>query len=106
MSDDPELPLFSRNGAAYSRSSDPVTSHQAAESVRGREASEMEGKVLAELQMWPDGLTSHELVWNTGIPWQSLTPRIRPLVRKGLVEDSGIKRSGPSGRSLIVWRAK
>jgi len=106
MSDDPELPLFSRNGAAYARNKDPVTSHEAAESVRGREANAMEGRVLSELKLWPDGLTSHELVEITGIRWQSITPRIRPLVRKGLVEDSGLRRPGPTGRNVIVWRAK
>ena len=92
-------------GEAYARVSDPGTSHAAAESVKGEVANKMESLVLTTLKAHYNGLTNHELVAATGLPWSSITPRVRPLVNRGLVEDSGIKKKGPTNRMCTVWRA-
>lgn len=95
----------SGKGQAFARSSDPGTSWAAAKSVEGAEATRMELVVLAALKAHPAGLTGHELVEATGLNYESCTPRIRPLVRKGLVVDSGERRTGLSNRKSIVWKA-
>lgn len=87
---------------AYARITDPDTSHKAANEV---ETSRLEQMVLVQLSSCPDGLTNHELVERTGCSWNTITPRLRPLVRKGLVVDSGTRRKGPTNKSCIVWRA-
>lgn len=94
---------FFKNAAA--RHSDPTTSHDAARSIEGTEATRMEAKVFSAILGSHHGLTTHEISEITGIPYWSVTPRIRPLVRKGLIEDSHGKRAGDSGRQSIVWTA-
>lgn len=91
------------NGEAYARSGDPGTSHAAAESMRGAEATRMESFVLEALKL--ESMTTHEIAASSGLPYESVTPRIKPLVAKGLVVDSGERREGRSGRKSIVWRA-
>ena len=91
-------------GEAHARTTDPTTSHQAAQRV-ALEACRMEVIVLEAIKLFPEGATSHEIVEATGLTWQTATPRIRPLVNKGLVVDSGVRRPGPTGKKCIVWRA-
>jgi DNA-binding transcriptional ArsR family regulator len=93
------------DGEAYARSYDPKTSHEAARHVRKHSASAMEYKALRTLREHPGGLTTHELVYLTGIPWNTISPRLAPLVRKLLVRDSGKRRKGPTNRPCIVWEA-
>ena len=91
---------------ALARNSDPETSHDAAGAVEGEAAARMEAKVLAGLLANPDGLTSHELESVTGMRYESITPRMRPLCDKGLIEDTGIRLKRPgSKRGSIVWKA-
>ena len=92
-------------GSAYARTTDPGTSHAAAQSMQGSEASRTERLVLQALILQPEGLTTHEMVPLIHMPYESVTPRIAPLVRQGLVVDSGIRRTGRSRRKCIVWRA-
>lgn len=101
MSDQYEM--FS--GEAYARGSDPGTSHAAAESVRGEDATRMEIKVLNAIRSSPQGMTNHEIVESTGLTWNTASPRVRPLVRKGWIADSGERRVGPTNRKCIVWKA-
>lgn len=104
MSD--QLILIPRQGEAHARRDDPSTSHAAAKAVEGESATAMESAVLCALQINPQGLTTHEIVDFTAIEYGSVTPRIKPLVRKGWVVDSGERRI-PAGRSKagIVWKA-
>lgn len=99
-----QMPLF-KEGEAHARHTDPGTSKQAAAQVRGQEASHLEQLVLRVIREHPAGLTNHEIVDMAGITWNTATPRVRPLVRKGLVVDSGERRPGPCGKRCIVWRA-
>jgi hypothetical protein len=98
------LDLFEYS-AALARHTDPDTSHAAARDVAGAIASALERRVLAAIKGSPQGLTNHEIVAITGLTWNTATPRIRPLVRKHLVYDSGERRSGETNRKCIVWKA-
>jgi hypothetical protein len=94
-----------RFGRATSRHSDPDTSAQAADSVRGRMANELELKVLEVLAAHPEGLTGQEVTDLLGLARVTTSPRFAPLCRKGLIHDSGHRRKGPTGRAAIVWKA-
>ena len=84
------------------RTSDPVTSFEAADSV---DASALEAKCLeAIMQTGRVGMTSEELATFTGMPLVTVSPRLRPLANKGLLVCYG-KRANRSGRSAIVWVA-
>jgi hypothetical protein len=102
----PEFFVFNGEGEAYARTPDPDTSHAAATSVRGDQANRLELEILEVLKRHPAGLTNHEIVEASGVEWNTATPRIAPLVRKGLVIDSGRRRTDPStGRACNVWQA-
>jgi predicted ArsR family transcriptional regulator len=92
-----------RETVAYARGRDPATSHAAAESIR---LSDLESTVLIELRKFSDGATSYALAESLGMSLVTVSPRLRPLVNKGLVEDSGRREVGSSGRSQTVWRAR
>ena len=85
--------------AALARRYDPQTSKDAANSV---DVERLQGLVLDMLRDCPS--TTQELADFCKMPRDSISPRIRPLVDKGLVMDSGLRRAGPSGRKAIVWR--
>src|SRR5260370_32383305 len=84
-----------------SRRRDPDTSKKAARSVP---VADLEERVLRALRLLK-GATTHELAWLLKVDLVSVSPRMRPLVEKGLVQDSGKRRRGESGRSSIVWKA-
>ena len=74
-------------GPAYARNTDPDTSHEAADDVEGKRATEMERIALAAFALHPvRGLTNDELVAATGIDWNSITPRVAPLRTRGMIE--------------------
>lgn len=81
---------------------DPDTSKQAAASVP---VADLEARVLRALRICKEGMTTHELSWLLRVDLVSVSPRMRPLVDKNLVVDSGERRSGDSGRKSIVWKA-
>ena len=93
------LPLH-QSGRA--RHTDPATSHAAARSVY---ATPLEEQVLKALRQCPLGATSFQLADKMGMSLVTVSPRLKPLVEKGLVIDSGVKRRGDSGRNQIVWIA-
>jgi DNA-binding MarR family transcriptional regulator len=84
------------------RTTDPETSKEAARSI---DPSKLERKILDVLQGRPGGLTTREMAANLGIDWGSITPRLKPMVAKGLVVTTDEKRRGNSGRRSIVWKA-
>lgn len=95
-SDDHEIGAYRYN--------DPDTSVEAAVSV---DATRLEAIVLEAIRSCREkGATSSELVALTHMDWPTVTPRCRPLVRKGLIYDSGERRKGLwSNRNQIVWKA-
>jgi DNA-binding MarR family transcriptional regulator len=97
MSDDDET-------EAYSRLSDPSTSHAAAERIRN---TKLEAEVLAMLRMSGLWLSVIEIAEVMGIDKWSVSPRLRPLHRKGLVEVRVEPRLNSSDkiRGMQVWHA-
>lgn len=91
-------------GEARARTTDPETSHDAAEDLEGSKAARLELIVFEAVKNSGCGLTNHEIVEKTGLNWNTCTPRIRPLVRKGLIVDSGETRPGPFRKRCIVWK--
>jgi predicted ArsR family transcriptional regulator len=85
---------------AHARSTDPHTSREAAEAVR---ATSMEDAVLKTLAKFPEGATAIEIAYRMRTPRDNVSPRMKPLVKKGFVRDSGRVKRGDSGRNLIVW---
>lgn len=81
--------------AAKARRSDPETSHAAAKGVN---VKAMEAGVIGALIAHGPS-TSTEVAGYLNLGIQTVSPRFRPLTRKGLIEDSGDRRD----RS-IVWR--
>lgn len=93
------------NEAAYARSTDPATAHQAAASVKP-DLPRLEAAVLDCLRAFgARGLTSEELADAMAMERVTVSPRLKPLALKGLAVDTGMRRQGRSGRASIVWRA-
>jgi DNA-binding MarR family transcriptional regulator len=82
---------------AWARTTDPETSHVAAEAVN---ASALETKVIRALTQQP--YTTEEIANRLGLWRDTVSPRMRSLERKGLVERIG-KRRNASGLHAIVW---
>jgi hypothetical protein len=93
MDGEPATPLPARR-------TDPDTSHAAAASVK---FTELEDLVLEQLFANPLGLTTRQLAAKLNRDLVSISPRIRPLVRKRAVRDSGRRVLGASRREQIVW---
>jgi hypothetical protein len=84
------------------RHDDPETSVTAA---LGLDASRLEK--LAYKSVYDSklvGRTMHETADETGVPYWSISPRFKPLRKKGLIFDSGERRKGRT-RNEIVWKA-
>ena len=80
------------------RRTDPDTSHIAALTV---DATRLEGLVLEALREYSDGRTVKEISTILHIDKWSISPRMKPLEEKGLIQRTTERR----GRS-IVWRIK
>jgi hypothetical protein len=85
------------------RRHDPDTAKKAAAKVP---VADLEARVLRALRLSHYGMTTHELAWLLKVDLVSVSPRMRPLTEKGLVQDSGERRR-PAGcsRTSIVWKA-
>jgi|HubBroStandDraft_5_1064220.scaffolds.fasta_scaffold239207_1 hypothetical protein len=88
----------------YARQSDPDTSRDAAFTVN---ATALEQTVLNAIQSFGEsGCISDDVMRHLPyIPLVSISPRYRRLIEKGLIEDTGERRPGISGRSQRVMRA-
>lgn len=84
---------------AWARASDPETAHRAAESTHAERLSAIVLRALRER----GPATSEEVAEYTGEPLVCVSPRFRPLERRGMVEEWG-KRRNRSGKLAIAWR--
>jgi hypothetical protein len=87
-----------------SRGSDPSTSKAAGGSF---DPTMLELEVLGAIRSFGiDGATQDDVLTKLRrISHSSITPRFRPLLNKGLITDSGLKRKGVSGRGQRVMVA-
>ena len=96
-----ELPLW-----ALARRTDPSTSKSAAASISAATLTSLETRVLEACRAaGPNGLTTIELAEQLHMDRVTVSPRIAPLVKKGMLRDSGLQRMGPSGRFSAAWVA-
>lgn len=90
-------------GACLARHGDPVTSHAAGVAI-----AECEDHLFDQVHEWllqqgEAGGTSFEIAEGTGIERVTVSPRLKPMEKLGLVRRTDERRTGPSGRSSIVW---
>ena len=87
----------------FARATDPDTSKEAALSI---DVTNMEKVVLDAIKAFPDGCILEELERHLpDVRPSSISPRLRPLMRKGLVIDTFKKRPGSSGRNQRILKA-
>ncbi len=88
---------------ALARNTDPETSHEAA---RGCKVGENEALVLAALRgAYPESLTTHDIIAITGLAWNTCSPRISPLIQRGLAVNTGTKKKAHTNANCTLWRA-
>jgi len=98
--------ILANNDTARTRYSDPITSHEAADSSNLAESS---AAVLSLLVGRPDGLADWEIEHDHRIAGGTYTgQRLRTarheLTELGVIEDSGVMKLTLSGRRCKVWR--
>jgi hypothetical protein len=94
---------FGTDPHKLARTTDPDTSHAAAHTV---DTSGMEKMVYDFIKSRPKGVIQDDIY--DGFPQyrdHSLTPRVAPLLRKGLIYDTGERRYGKAGRRQRVVKA-
>lgn len=88
--------------------SNRTTSWEAAQSIMEppeRVRARAERAVLRAILQAPDGLTCDEIETQLNMSHQTVSARIRGLVRKGgYIVDSGKVRKTRAGRNAIVWK--
>lgn len=96
---------------ARARTSDPITSHEAADSITSEAMRRSQLGVLAMFQrfgpMHDVALIERYMAYGEGHPVQSesgIRTRRSELVAQGVLEDSGEKVRLDSGRRAIVWK--
>jgi DNA-binding MarR family transcriptional regulator len=89
-----------RDAAAAARRGDPSTSKEAAASL---EVAPIEQKILEALKKHGP-MTTTEITEKSGIAFKTVTPRLRPMERQGLVRPTGESRFHGERRSM-VWAA-
>jgi len=95
-------PIFGTNPKKMARGTDPDTSHDAAEKV---DTARLERMVYEVICMYPNGCTSDQIMRHFprhGV--QTISPRYAPLIRKGLIYDTGERRPGSLGRQQRVLK--
>ena len=97
-------PLFE----AHARASDPDTSHQAADAMRGRAAGRAEQIVLDALNRLGGSGTAYEIEVETQqihphIDSNTTSPRLKPLEKKGHVKRTDRRGPGRGSRKQIIW---
>jgi predicted ArsR family transcriptional regulator len=85
---------------ALARYTDPTSSHQAAFQFDAA-AESIEQRIVQKLRS--GGMTTHALAATLSLELVTVSQRMKPLVEKGLVRDSGRRAESPSGRKRIIW---
>ena len=99
-----ELDLTRSRPPAWTPAAPTDTSLEAAHSVsRGGKATRDRDRVHRLLARCTGGLTDDEIGATLELGGNSVRPRRRELVERGLVADSGDRRKTATGRRAIVW---
>ena len=64
-----------------------------------------EEKVLALLNSCRNGLTAREISEFLEIDYVTISPLLRPMARKGLIHEAGMKENGATGHKALLWKA-
>jgi hypothetical protein len=80
------------------------TSAAAAESITDEDLSRLEARVFDEIARAPQTCDALEVA--TGLSHQTTSARIRGLVLRDRIIDSGYKQRTRSGRWAVVWRVR
>jgi len=96
---------------AYARTTDPITSHEAADSVENiTETQETILSLLRTPMCDLELIMAYRLANEIGkAPYASesgIRSRRAELVHKNLVDHTGEFRLSPSGRRMMVWRSR
>lgn len=79
--------LFGRKFMAYARGRDPSTSHEAAESLTPEQVAIREREALYAIGLTGgEGAICSQVEAMTRRPWKSVSNRLAPLRRKGMIE--------------------
>jgi len=99
-----DQPIFGTNPHKLVRRDDPDTSHQASQKV---DTTKLEELVYKTIKSFGDRGCISDDVLNlySHMPYSSITARYKALMQKGLIEDTGERRSGRSGRPQRVMKA-
>jgi len=96
---------------ATARSTDPITSHEAGESITYKTATEIQKNILV-LFMKHKTLDDKTLLkyyrgaFDSEVADSSVRTRRHELVEAGLIKDSGLKIKQRNGRRAILWAIK
>lgn len=85
------------------RSSDPITSHAAADRAQ-RFAGSHRARILAALREHGPS-TAHELERHTGLSYVQVDRRMHELVKRQEAKATTSKRQTPTGGQALVWEA-
>ena len=99
MTDD----LFNWSAREHARTTDPSTSHEAADLAGDLARDQVRRCVAALYNAGPRGLTTHELADYLGIAAEKLTKRTSDCVRQGFAFPGEARRSGPANRRCTAW---
>lgn len=78
------------------------TSESAADAIESA-ASALRSKIHHLIKKYPNGLTCHEVEVEMNLRHQTASARIRELVLKGKLRDSGHRRLTDTRRGAVVW---
>jgi hypothetical protein len=85
------------------RSTDPITSQLSALQAESNRALNEE-KVLEILRSCPHGLTARELSEFLEMDYVTVSPLLRPMARRGLIHEAGMKQNNATGHKALVWK--
>jgi hypothetical protein len=88
---------------AYARNTDPSTAAAAAASMTELRLSRLQKKALRAVIAAGGEAINEEIVELSGEEWKDITPRMRPLANKGMVEEAGTRKAS-TNRQQTVWR--
>jgi len=92
------------SNSLHARSTDPITAQMAAHSAENNRALNEE-KVLEILHSFKKGLTARELSEFLEMDYVTVSPLLRPMARRGLIHEAGMKENGATGKKALVWKA-